>query len=217
MLSMRLKGAKIAAGGTAPSWRSSTSAAPGVSLNLTLSVPPGVVNGDILFAFIRSGRGSGTTVTPPSGWTQQVFSNTDPVVYAFSRVASSEPASYTWTRSGNNGNFEGVMAAISGASSVFTVGATSFASPSATGTATSISLTSPPALVLAAYHVNFSPTISSGPSGMTVGNTTTFSDGIGGATGVYYVTETGSTSGNKTLTLSTTTNIVSYLIGLYGA
>jgi len=70
---------------------------------LTITKPTGTVDGDIMVAFVM---GNGTNIsTPPSGWTL-LFSNstsldgTTTYFYCYTKVASSEPASYDWSMSG---------------------------------------------------------------------------------------------------------------------
>lgn len=202
-----------------PTYRSSTSAKTpnATDTSLTISTPAGVANGDVLLAFFRSGNV--TTFTPPSGWTQIAYNSTvvsqSISIVAYSKTASSEPSSYTFSRSTNSSFMEGVIVAASGASSTITTGSVN--SQFATSlVAQSISL-SAPSLVFAVYHWGLSPIISTAPSGMSVANTDTNNDGTNGTTVAYYVTETGSTSGDKTLVVNTTAEGKSYLIGLYGA
>src|SRR5690606_31050443 len=59
-------------------------------------VPAGTLNGDILISHVTSNRN--TSLTPPSGWdlvrATDMGGNT--WVWTYTRIASSEPASYTW-------------------------------------------------------------------------------------------------------------------------
>ena len=74
------------------------SSGPGVT-SLTVSVPSGTADGDLMLAVIVIELSSGTA-TPPAGWNQlwnatnSTRSHTQ-IVYA--RIASSEPANYSWT------------------------------------------------------------------------------------------------------------------------
>jgi hypothetical protein len=69
--------------------------------SVTVSVPAGTQAGDVMVAFI--GLISQTTITAPFGWelldTQDAGANTRYAAYR--RVASSEPASYTWSWTGS--------------------------------------------------------------------------------------------------------------------
>lgn len=73
--------------------------------SMTLSVPAGVSNGDLLLMLV-SVEGD-ETITTPTGWTQESTNTTggttsgDARVSVFSRTASSEPSSYSVTVSGS--------------------------------------------------------------------------------------------------------------------
>lgn len=67
--------------------------------SVTVNVPAGTVNGDVMVVGVQ--YGGSTQMTTPSGWTlinhvNNSFSTTQNLT-TFYRVASSEPASYTWT------------------------------------------------------------------------------------------------------------------------
>lgn len=65
----------------------------------TINVPTGTLNGDVMIAAIQHGN---ATLTPPAGWTLiNSVSNTGLTanLKTYYRVASSEPASYTWSLS----------------------------------------------------------------------------------------------------------------------
>lgn len=64
------------------------------STTITINVPSGVVDGDILVLMVMSNGASWTT---PSGWTVWLASGNNRAIYY--RTASSEPASYTITQS----------------------------------------------------------------------------------------------------------------------
>lgn len=80
---------------------------------VTVNVPAGVANGDVMVAFIHASDVSATT---PTGWTSlittQPRSGEDFALYY--RVAASEPASYTWTWGA--GSFVGSIVAWRGVS-----------------------------------------------------------------------------------------------------
>ncbi len=73
--------------------------------SLSVSRPTGTVDGDVLIAVVAWWV---QTLTPPSGWTQIGSTQTwnvggeDVFMRAYYRVASSEPASYTWGLSATN-------------------------------------------------------------------------------------------------------------------
>ncbi len=67
--------------------------------SVTVNVPAGTVNGDVMVVGVQ--YGGSTQMTTPAGWTlinhvNNSFSTTQNLT-TFYRVASSEPASYTWT------------------------------------------------------------------------------------------------------------------------
>lgn len=70
------------------------------SSTVTLTVPSGTVDGDLLVAFVSPARDGVFPITAPSGWTQ-IFTNqwaaNGPISECYVRSASSEPASYSWT------------------------------------------------------------------------------------------------------------------------
>lgn len=71
----------------------------GLLQTLTVAVPPGTVDGQVIFAFVTHVQSK--TLTAPAGWTQvstrldDATNNLSASVYW--RVANSEPASYNWT------------------------------------------------------------------------------------------------------------------------
>lgn len=75
--------------------------------SIIIPVPTGTADGDLLFAFVSVGTG---VITPPAGWTAMFSVDTS---MAYRRVASSEPASYTWTVGGSPGR-GGIIATVRG-------------------------------------------------------------------------------------------------------
>lgn len=69
--------------------------------NTTFSVPSGTADGDLMVLAITTGQGGATA---PAGWTLLGYANSGggscSTMYVYYRVASSEPASYTFTRDG---------------------------------------------------------------------------------------------------------------------
>jgi hypothetical protein len=82
--------------------------AAGTAGNLTVNVPVGTQNNDVMVAFINA-RGTSTQVlTPPAGWTTigifgrggsgtSTSAGGNGVGGAYYRIANSEPANYAWT------------------------------------------------------------------------------------------------------------------------
>lgn len=78
-----------------------------------LNVPTGTVDGDIMIAAV--GQAVTMTLTPPGGWTLIQSFTGGPSLAVYYRIASSEPASYTWTTAANS---RAVVATYRGASAV---------------------------------------------------------------------------------------------------
>jgi len=90
----------------------------GGGTTIVMTVPAGVVDGDVLLMGLTVRGGTGTTITDPSGWTligSQENSTTVLAEKLYWRIASSEPASYTITITSNKAS--GVIIALSGADS----------------------------------------------------------------------------------------------------
>lgn len=68
---------------------------------VTLAVPDGLSNGDIMFTHISNQHTTAKTVTTNAAWTFLAgYTAATDKHYLFYRIASSEPASYVWTFSG---------------------------------------------------------------------------------------------------------------------
>ncbi len=68
-----------------------------VGVNLVLSRPAGTADGDTLLTVLAVG-GSAISITPPGGWDLEQRTDATGISLAiYSRIASSEPTSYTWT------------------------------------------------------------------------------------------------------------------------
>ena len=73
----------------------------GFATSRTCNVPTGTADGDVMVAFTTNNSLATDPLTPPSGWTAiDGVTSTNVRMEAFYRVASSEPASYTWTWAG---------------------------------------------------------------------------------------------------------------------
>lgn len=92
--------------------------------SLTITKPSGVVDGDVLIAvFVMRYAGSAapSTITAPTGFTQRAGpvdcrgGPTDGLeVYFYTKIASSEPADYTWSISSGVEGLGGIVIAYSG-------------------------------------------------------------------------------------------------------
>lgn len=100
-----------------------------------LNVPTGTIDGDLMIT--ACGQASFMVLTPPAGWTLLTVLQPGPSLAIYYRFASSEPASYTWTTTGNS---RGEVATYRGASGIDTYSITSGNSntPTATGVTTSV-------------------------------------------------------------------------------
>lgn len=87
-------------GGATDTYVNSTIGLSSSGTTVTGNVPSGVSNGDVMFSCLDWWSQT-NTLTPPSGWTQiSSTANGFNTLTCYSRVASSEPGSYTWTQTG---------------------------------------------------------------------------------------------------------------------
>src|SRR4051794_10237263 len=88
----------------------------------SLAVPPGTLDGDVLLTFVGNDAGTAGTFTAPGGWSlvrdDNDASGFTQRVRCYRRVASSEPASYTWTVSGGVATVSACIALRSAATSL---------------------------------------------------------------------------------------------------
>jgi hypothetical protein len=114
----------------------------GTAANVTVNVPAGTVNGDVMVAVITQSGGNGVQtgglINEPSGWTfireDSILdgpSGTEARLHTMIRVANSEPASYTFTTGNVNDDLLGAILSYSG---VDTVNSRDVAALGATGT-----------------------------------------------------------------------------------
>lgn len=205
MLVQKLFGANAAVGGIQFVSSDVGTSASGVS-TLNIDKPAGTVDGDLLIAVLRGGGNNFTTTITPgqSGWTTEIADTSGGYPnpwYVFSRNASSDPATYSFTRSASDGTFDGVICTFrGGANAVNTVGG--FNQSSGT-TLTAPSITpSANGLFIAAYLWNSSPIISTAPS-LAALDTTLDNDGINGTTVIYSGEAlSGAATGDQVLTIN---------------
>ena len=104
----------------APTIGNSTQAFVNSGATITINVPSGTANGNLLLLFASTDNRS--TVTTPTGWTlvdaQVSTGSGNSVLYTFQRRANSEPASYNITNSSGTAQWSATMVAISGADGV---------------------------------------------------------------------------------------------------
>jgi hypothetical protein len=125
--------------------------------SLAISKPSGVANGDFLVAFIVI-SGDGSISAAPSGWalvdSQSTGSATGDCRHAvYSKTASSEPSSWTWTFSGSVDN-AGAVLAYTGVTALNTSKFTKMASSTVSLLAESVTPTAVDCLIISAYGVN---------------------------------------------------------------
>lgn len=183
----------------------------GSANSLTISVPSGTADGDLLIATLTR---PGTNVpTPPSGWTQvnTAAYSTAVSLYVWYRIASSEPASYSWSWSGFTAA-SGSMLRITGAHATAPcyVTSTRAATTSTSHQADQVDATETETLLLGFYGNGANGSAYTAPSGMTEVIDVAASIFNGGGLGVsrLNLSSTGVT-GNKTATCAVS--------GVYGA
>lgn len=77
----------------------------------TVTKPTGVIEGDLLVAFMAGDTGASQTWTQPSGWTEVIDKGSTPNIAISYKVATdSEPADYTFTFSAANSNYVVIVA-----------------------------------------------------------------------------------------------------------
>lgn len=83
--------------------------------NLTMNVPSGTLDGDLMIAFLTKSGGS-DTYTQPSGWNEVIdVGLTGRSFMVAWRKANNEPSTYTWTTVFTGQNKYGVIATFRGA------------------------------------------------------------------------------------------------------
>lgn len=99
---------------TPPTVRASATAT-STTLTLTIAKPTGTIDGDLLLCFISTVFADTNPITAPAGWEPaQIVTAQNPNIVVYAKVASSEPASWDWTRASLT-FFAGSVLAISGA------------------------------------------------------------------------------------------------------
>jgi hypothetical protein len=171
--------------------------------NVTVNVPAGVADGNLLVA-VYTNSNAALTVTPPGGWTQIADSATTvtPRLVLYFRIASSEPASYTWNTSASAAQDVLILAYDQMATSPLDGTVTTNTGTATTATATGLTTTNDNSLLVMAA-------ISQGTRTYSATNLTTEqydgSSSGGGhvSVGVFDgVQTTAGASGNKTATIS---------------
>ncbi len=195
-----------------------TSAPSRTTNSITVNVPTGTLNGDVMVAFIAAPVSSSHTITTPSGWTlvrRDAYNNTPSVnVAVYTRTASSEPASYTWKVDAKM-NLAGAVA------SYYLSGGIDVGNGQGNPPGTS---SIGPSVTIPAGHTRdllidaFSPSAGTGATIVTLPGTATSRwnfgpDGISLAMGDESLSNYGST-GNRIATLSTAETSVGQLVAL---
>lgn len=76
----------------------------GAAGNFTVAAPAGVADGDLLIAVGSNEKAGGAVPSAPAGWTQLAAGSAEPWLIVWCRIASGEPANYTFTANGGTGN-----------------------------------------------------------------------------------------------------------------
>lgn len=86
---------------------SATTSLASKATTITIAVPAGTADGDILVAVVFID--AGTTFTVPAGWTEAVDTNFRPSALVAYKSAASEPANYTFTAARNDLMFGAIL------------------------------------------------------------------------------------------------------------
>jgi 1,2-diacylglycerol 3-beta-glucosyltransferase len=188
-------------------YRASSSNVAADSTSMVINVPAGVVNGDVMVAVVAWRFQSGLTVSGPAGWTLLNTGGNGAccTVNEYTRVASNEPASYTWTSSAATG----ITGGISAYTNVDTVTLVDVqggnASSGLTATTPVLTTTQPAEMLVATFVTSFTATWTP-PTGMverfdrTVGGSFTESislaDGIEALAGAVSKSATATANGS---------------------
>jgi hypothetical protein len=170
------------------------------STTLTINVPTGTANGDLMVAMVLTSASTSATWTTPAGWTAAVTSSSARGVYY--RTASSEPASYTFTASGS-GTSQGYIFTYRNAQFDVSSAITTNSNPTVTA---SITTTANNAILLyyAGLSTNASETYTA-PTGFST--LATDSDATAPSSAVFYKLQTAAgATGTVSCTGSTTNN-----------
>ena len=120
------------------------------SNHVTIPVPTGAVANDVMIAQVTVRGGTGTTLTPPAGWSLVRRDNrgtsTAEGIYVHVVTAASEPASYTWNFTAGN-DAAGGIAAYSGVNTATPVDVSG-----GQGNASSTSMTAPSITIPAGHN-----------------------------------------------------------------
>jgi hypothetical protein len=146
-------------------FRSASSNSVAGATSIVLSIPAGVVDGDVMIASVGYGLiSSPFTMTPPGAWTPVRYTTLGATnVYGmgvYVRVASNEPASYTWTFS-DPVNAAGGIGAYTNVDT-----ATPIDAENGGNSVRAATTTEPGAMLVASFH-SLSATAFTPPAGMT--------------------------------------------------
>lgn len=139
-------------------------------LNITVSKPAGTVDDDTMIAMINTNN-SGTSLTPPAAWTlidrTSDASGTGVSQAVYSKIASSEGASYTWVQ-GASTDATGVILSFFGGDPLEAIrGAVAQANVSSTEVAIPSLTMDAPDLMLVALYSSAGGLTFTAPTGMT--------------------------------------------------
>ena len=153
-------------GGVDIAYRNSTAAGTSGSTTITVNVPSGVANGDLL-VFAMFANNTCTISSGLSGWTSRLSDVTSSTsIQVYTRTASSEPASYSPVFSASSA-VKGIILAYSGPSNSYDVIGTATKAGTNPSTAAAITATNQ-GLMLGVFGTLASiATVTTPPSGMT--------------------------------------------------
>lgn len=180
--------------------------------SITANKPANVANGDLFVAFLYY-RNSGSTITPPTGWSladSNTTGQTEAVYYKAIPTASAETAtSYTWSFTGGSGRIAVILFRVTGANLSSPLDASGLweSGPTSTMVFPAVTAVSTNTMLLAfglAQNATTTASVFTAPSGMTTLVQQGFISGTNSSavwTGFQSISASGST-GTRTATLS---------------
>jgi hypothetical protein len=173
---------------------------------LTVGKPTGVLDGDILFAFMNGTNGD-FTWTGDSGWTESIDQGVLPSFRVAYKVASSEGASYNFTVSGSAVT-RGIIIAFRAAALDIIGDLSAVSHP--TVTAASITVTDDNSILMACFSTSGGEPVPSAPAGMT-------GIDVYSSLAVFYQVVNSGATGDKVSTVADVSNSVGILISVKSA
>jgi len=174
-------------------------------------MPELVEDGDLLVAVVGFDS-TGSTITPPGGWTEiATGENTDGQGGAWLKVASSEPASYNWGISPGVSSCLAMVYALRNVGSTVDVLGTRTAASNQTITALGITPSAKALVLLLATGENGERTAEA-TDGLFIGNPWQTGGGFDAGAFLGFIANTGAASGNQTILTTASQAYQSWLV-----